>query len=192
MATERSTVSSAPAMTPCWTSANDYLGLMIGDRDAVDRYHYFDENGISACSLVAVALSGMWRPAAVEPKSIPRDRVCERCEKAIARRARLVTVAARERLEQAARERLEQAARERLEQAARERLEQVRNAEREIERLSKFILENVPGEPSESEGAVDCAIRIMKKLLSERRRLSDAAMERVNHVRDEEARDRRA
>ncbi len=168
MATERSTVSSAPAMTPCWTSANDYLGLMIGDRDAVDRYHYFDENGISACSLVAVALSGMWRPAAVEPKSIPRDRVCERCEKAIARRARLVTV------------------------AARERLEQVRNAEREIERLSKFILENVPGEPSESEGAVDCAIRIMKKLLSERRRLSDAAMERVNHVRDEEARDRRA
>jgi len=32
------------------------------------------------------------------------------------------------------------------------------------DRLAKYIMENVPGEPSESEGAVDCAIRIMRNL----------------------------
>lgn len=33
----------------------------------------------------------------------------------------------------------------------------------QIERLAKYIMENVPGEPSQSEGAVDCAIRIMER-----------------------------
>ncbi len=31
----------------------------------------------------------------------------------------------------------------------------------QIDKLAKFIMAEVPGEPSESEGAVDCAIRIM-------------------------------
>jgi len=31
----------------------------------------------------------------------------------------------------------------------------------QIERLAEFIAHNIPGEPSQSEGAVDCAIRIM-------------------------------
>ena len=33
----------------------------------------------------------------------------------------------------------------------------------EIKRLADFIMAEVPGEPSESEGAVDTAIRIIKK-----------------------------
>ena len=35
--------------------------------------------------------------------------------------------------------------------------------EEQIDKLAKFIAENVAGEPSKSEGAVDCAIRLMKK-----------------------------
>ncbi len=31
----------------------------------------------------------------------------------------------------------------------------------QIDRLAKFIVEHIPGEPSQSEGAVDTAIRIM-------------------------------
>ena len=31
----------------------------------------------------------------------------------------------------------------------------------QVERLAKFILDRIPGEPSRSEGAIDCAIRIM-------------------------------
>ena len=31
----------------------------------------------------------------------------------------------------------------------------------QIDRLANFIMAEVPGEPSESEGAVDCAIRII-------------------------------
>lgn len=36
----------------------------------------------------------------------------------------------------------------------------------QIERLASFIMEHVPGEPSQSEGAVDCAIRIIRNSLS--------------------------
>ena len=32
----------------------------------------------------------------------------------------------------------------------------------QIDRLANWIMANVPGEPSKSEGAVDCAIRIME------------------------------
>jgi hypothetical protein len=33
----------------------------------------------------------------------------------------------------------------------------------QVDRLGTFIIENVPGEPSQSEGAIDCAIRILAK-----------------------------
>lgn len=46
----------------------------------------------------------------------------------------------------------------------------------QIDRLAKFIIENVPGEPSVSEGAVDCAIRIIKTLQN---RLTPVLKERV-------------
>jgi len=36
----------------------------------------------------------------------------------------------------------------------------------QIDRLARFIMEEVPGEPSQSEGAVDTAIRIMRTALS--------------------------
>ena len=35
---------------------------------------------------------------------------------------------------------------------------------KQIELLANFIMENVEGEPSQSEGAVDCAIRIIANL----------------------------
>jgi hypothetical protein len=37
------------------------------------------------------------------------------------------------------------------------------SAEQQIERLAKFIMAEVPGEPSQSEGAVDCAIRLIRQ-----------------------------
>lgn len=36
---------------------------------------------------------------------------------------------------------------------------------KQIERLANFIMEEVPGEPSQSEGAVDTAIRWMREKL---------------------------
>ena len=42
-------------------------------------------------------------------------------------------------------------------------LDYIKLLQSQIEGLGKFILENVPGEPSQSEGAVDCAIRILRK-----------------------------
>lgn len=36
------------------------------------------------------------------------------------------------------------------------------SAEGQIDRLAAFIMENIEGEPSANEGAVDCAIRIMR------------------------------
>ena len=35
--------------------------------------------------------------------------------------------------------------------------------ESQLERLSNFILNEIPGEPSQNEGAIDTAIRIMKE-----------------------------
>ena len=46
----------------------------------------------------------------------------------------------------------------------------------QIERLANFILENVPGEPSRSEGAVDTAIRLLREVyppITERRNVFD-------------------
>lgn len=39
--------------------------------------------------------------------------------------------------------------------------EELAELERQIERLAQFIMHKIPGEPSQSEGAVDTAIRIM-------------------------------
>ena len=33
---------------------------------------------------------------------------------------------------------------------------------KQIDELARFILEEVPGEPSRNEGAVECAIRLIK------------------------------
>lgn len=38
--------------------------------------------------------------------------------------------------------------------------------ESQIDRLAKFIMAEIPGEPSRDEGAVDCAIRIMREAKS--------------------------
>lgn len=37
--------------------------------------------------------------------------------------------------------------------------------QQQIDRLARFIMAKIPGEPSRSEGAVDCAIRIMTETL---------------------------
>lgn len=36
------------------------------------------------------------------------------------------------------------------------------SAEQQIDRLAKFIMEEVPGEPSEDQGAVDTAMRLIR------------------------------
>lgn len=32
----------------------------------------------------------------------------------------------------------------------------------QVERLARFIMEEIPGEPSQNEGAIDCAIRLLR------------------------------
>lgn len=41
--------------------------------------------------------------------------------------------------------------------------EREESTERQVGRLAQFILDHVPGEPSENEGAVDTAIRLLKR-----------------------------
>lgn len=41
--------------------------------------------------------------------------------------------------------------------------ERYEHLEKQIDKLATFIMENIPGEPSESEGAVDTAIRLLSK-----------------------------
>jgi len=43
-------------------------------------------------------------------------------------------------------------------------VESVESAEQQIKRLARFIME-IPGEPSQSEGAVDTAIRLLRQYL---------------------------
>ena len=40
-------------------------------------------------------------------------------------------------------------------------------AQQQIDRLARFIMEEVPGEPSQSEGAIDTAIRLIRATLDE-------------------------
>ncbi len=42
--------------------------------------------------------------------------------------------------------------------------------QKDLDCLARFIMDNVPGEPSQSEGVVDTAIRIIKALLTRVRR----------------------
>ena len=49
--------------------------------------------------------------------------------------------------------------------------EKVDTAEEQIDRLANFIMSEVPGEPSQSEGAVDCAIRIIRRAVEERKEI---------------------
>lgn len=44
-------------------------------------------------------------------------------------------------------------------------MESVESAEQQIKRLARFIMEEIPGEPSQSEGAVDTAIRLLRQYL---------------------------
>lgn len=37
------------------------------------------------------------------------------------------------------------------------------NNEKQIDNLAKFIMDEIPGEPSQNQGAVDTAIRLLKK-----------------------------
>lgn len=48
--------------------------------------------------------------------------------------------------------------------SARSTARRLRDRELQLTDLAQFIIENVPGEPSESEGAVDCAKRIITNL----------------------------
>jgi len=48
-----------------------------------------------------------------------------------------------------------------LERERREKDARINNLENQINKLSAFIIENVPGEPSQSQGAVDTAIRLL-------------------------------
>jgi len=69
---------------------------------------------------------------------------------------------------------LKQIIQEEKQQKAQERAEEIEkfresikdsyeSLESQIDRLAHFIMENIPGEPSESEGAIDTAIRLLKK-----------------------------
>ena len=48
------------------------------------------------------------------------------------------------------------------------------DAEAQIVKLATFIMANVPGEPSESQGAVDTAIRVMTTLQARVREVEEA------------------
>lgn len=49
--------------------------------------------------------------------------------------------------------------------------------EDQIDELANFIMAEVPGEPSRSEGAVECAIRIIREVRAERDRLAGEVAE---------------
>jgi hypothetical protein len=51
-------------------------------------------------------------------------------------------------------------------------------SQQQVDRLAKFIMEEVPGEPSHSEGAVDTAIRIIRHALD----LQQRDAELVSHI----------
>lgn len=44
------------------------------------------------------------------------------------------------------------------------KIERNESLSEQTERLAKFIMEEIDGEPSKGEGAVDCAIRVIRKL----------------------------
>ena len=54
----------------------------------------------------------------------------------------------------------------------------------QIGRLATYIMQEVPGEPSQSEGAVDCAIRVLRTLQSDVRQLRQRTVELERHNGD--------
>lgn len=51
--------------------------------------------------------------------------------------------------------------------------ETIESYAKQIDKLANFIMASVPGEPSQSEGAVDCAMRIIESQAKEIERLTD-------------------
>jgi hypothetical protein len=49
----------------------------------------------------------------------------------------------------------------------------------EVERLASFIMDEIPGEPSQSEGAVDCAIRLLRDQAAAVQRVRDRHQKRT-------------
>jgi hypothetical protein len=54
--------------------------------------------------------------------------------------------------------------------------------ESQVDRLARYIVENVPGEPSESEGAIDCVIRIIARQADQVSRLTEAIQSEANDM----------
>lgn len=52
----------------------------------------------------------------------------------------------------------------------------------QISRLANFIMENIEGEPSQSEGAVDCAIRIMVEMKVRAEKAEEMLDEAIKHI----------
>jgi len=52
--------------------------------------------------------------------------------------------------------------------------------EAQIDRLATFIMENIDGEPSQSEGAVDCAIRLLSHPTDARKVIEDCVEAFIN------------
>jgi len=48
---------------------------------------------------------------------------------------------------------------------------EISNLESQIEKLANFIMQEIDGEPSKNEGAVECAIRLLKKCYDESKTL---------------------
>ena len=50
----------------------------------------------------------------------------------------------------------------------------------QVKKLANFIMDNLPGEPSQSEGAIDCAIRILQRYSDDLIKMTDAYIEAAN------------
>ena len=66
-------------------------------------------------------------------------------------------------------------------------IEKGENALAQIDELATFILEEVPGEPSRSEGAVDTAIRLLRQLNVPLSQVIDDEIERQVVIREADA-----
>lgn len=53
---------------------------------------------------------------------------------------------------------------------------------KQVERLAMFIVEEVPGEPSAPEGAIDTAIRIMKEQKHKIQKLTEVNEELIERI----------
>ena len=58
--------------------------------------------------------------------------------------------------------------------------------DKQIEELANFIMAEVNGEPSRDEGAVECAIRIIKELIAEVRRLEEELKNALEQISEQQ------